>query len=108
MWKFSLSLVTVLRMIHRAESVLKALNNVHSEKITASFCSFLQQLKSKNLSPSGHAWYSSVTQVALPLRMKPNQGRIQGRLIGATAPPETSESNFFTMIWKIQKTAFAI
>jgi len=62
--------VIINGIVDSAESVLTAPNDVLSEKFTVLLWSFLQQLKVKNLSPNRHAWYSSVTKFALPLKPK--------------------------------------
>jgi len=54
-------------IVHDAEGVLTASNDVLSGKFTVYFWSFSQQMKAKIPSPNGHAWQSIMTQFALPI-----------------------------------------
>jgi len=44
-----------------------------SDKFAILFWYFLQELKTKYLSPNQHAEYSYVTQFELPLKLKPSR-----------------------------------
>jgi len=58
------------RIVLGVESVSIAPNDVLSDKFRLIF---LQQLNTKDLPRKRYAWYSSVAQFALPLKMKPSR-----------------------------------